>query len=103
MRRPCPGGDFVQGCPTRAWQPGSSRRLPAPPREAMRRLLGAGALGVLLWGATGSFSAPERQSELRLSAGDKAPEVHYGRRQIPGDNDPYVLRDFSLDGAAGRD
>lgn len=38
----------------------------------------------------------QSQSDPRLMAGDKAPRLQYGRRQIPADADPYVLADADV-------
>lgn len=44
----------------------------------------------------------EPQEAQRLTAGEKAPRLLFGRRPIPGDNDPYVLRDVDLPTLAAR-
>ena len=57
-----------------------------------------GWIVALLLGATaaGGAAMVESQSEPRLVAGDKAPRLQYGRRQIPADADPYVLPDADV-------
>ncbi len=60
----------------------------------MKRLLWAGALLLSCGAAIAALREP--QGDPKLAPGEKAPQLLYGRRQIPGEADPYVLRDVDL-------